>query len=266
MTTKILRDIKESTTLLILLELATGRHNRLKTLAERLGITIQGVSDYLKRMTNDGLVSHIRGEYRVTQKGVELLHRSFIEIKDFIDDSMEKLDIVHVCTAIAGREIRKDDEVGLFMENGVLTAYPNKRSNSKGISISDASKGEDFGVRDLEGIVLLYPGRLWIVELPDIKSGGSRRVPLKKAKRMCSKTGIDRIAALDLTGLALIKRLKLKCHIELAAHEATVEALQKGMNVMTFGSGEESMRLVSKVNEFNAGSPRNIKYNIISLD
>jgi putative transcriptional regulator len=265
MSVKILRDLKESTKLLILLEIITGRHTKLKTIAEKLDITIQGVSEYLKHMVEEGLVIHARGEYRATTKGVELLHQNFLDMKDFVDDSMKKLDIVNICTAIAGSDVKKGEKVGLLMENGVLTAYPNRKAGSTGTAISDVHKDEDVGIRDLEGIVDLRPGRVWILELPGIESGGSRNISLKKAKELLIKNRADRIAALDLSAVALSKKLDLESNIEFAAIEACIEALQKGLNVVALGSEEEVNRLVAKVNETNAESSEKIKYKVMPL-
>ncbi|MCK5548763.1 MAG: winged helix-turn-helix transcriptional regulator [Thermoplasmata archaeon] len=262
---KIFRDLKESTTVLILLEITTRRHTRLKTIAEKLGITVQGVSEYLRRMTKSGLVVNAKGEYRATNKGVELLHQQFLDIKDFVDDSMKKLEIVDVCTAIAGSDLRVGNEVGLFMEKGILKAYPNRKSKSMGTATFNAKKGEDVGIRNLEGIVALRPGKLHIVELPISRLGGSRKVSLKKAKELILKSDVDRFAALDLTAFSLLKKVNVKCDIEFAVTEASIEALQKGLDVMVLGTEDEVYRFVSSVNEFNAGTPRKIRYRIVSL-
>jgi putative transcriptional regulator len=265
MNMKLLRDLKESTTLLILLEITTGHHTKLKTIAEKLDITVQGVSEYLKRMTKDGLITHVRGEHRATNKGVELLHQRFLEIKDFVDESMKKLDIVNACTAIAGTSIKKGDLVGLIIEDGILTAYPNRKASSTGKAISSARKGEDIGIKDLEGITSLSTGKLWAIELPSMNSGGSRKVPLRKARELFERAKVDRVAALDLTGFSLIKRLKLKYSIEFAAPEATLEALQKGLDVMVFGSEDEVSRFISRVNEFNSGASKKISFRVQSI-
>jgi putative transcriptional regulator len=264
MSMKILRDLKESTKLLILLEITTARHTKLKTIAEKLGITVQGVSEYLKHMVNEGLVAQLKGEYRATTKGVELLHQNFIDIKGFVDESMKKLDIVNLCTAIAGRDLKKDQRVGLVMENGILTAYPDRKTGSTGTAISDVRKGEDVGIRDLEGIVSLKPGRLWIIELPGIESGGSRGMNLKNVRALFSKSSHDRIAALDTSAVALARKLGMKPSIEFGATEACIEALQKGLNVLAFGSEEEVNRLMTRVNEANAESPNKIRFKVLS--
>lgn len=264
MSMKILRDLKESTKLLILLEITTARHTKLKTIAEKLGITVQGVSEYLKHMINEGLVAHVKGEYRATAKGVEALHQNFMDMKGFVDESMKKLDIVNLCTAIAGSDLKKDQKVGLLMEDGILTAYPNRKTGSMGAAISEVRKGEDVGIRDLEGIVSLKPGRLWIIELPGIESGGSRGTDLKKVRHFLSGCSPDRIAILDTSAVALAKRLDLKSNIEFAATEACIEALQKGLNVVAFGQEDEVNRLMTRVNETNAESPNKIRYKVLS--
>src|SRR4030067_843751 len=55
-TMRLLRDLRESTTLLILLAVTSERHTTLQTLADGLGMTVQGASDYVRRMTADGLL------------------------------------------------------------------------------------------------------------------------------------------------------------------------------------------------------------------
>jgi putative transcriptional regulator len=265
MSMKILRDLKESTKLLILLEITTARHTKLKTIADRLGITVQGVSEYLKHMVSEGLVAQVKGEYRATTKGVELLHQNFIDMKDFVDESMKKLDIVNLCIAIAGSNLGKDQKVGLVMEDGILTAYPDRKTGSTGTAISDVKKGEDVGIRDLEGIVSLKPGRVWIIEMPGIESGGSRGMNLKKVRDLLSKSKPDRTAALDTSAVALANRLGIKPDIEFAATEGCIEALQKGLNVLALGSEEEVNRLMTRINEINAESPEKIRCKILSL-
>jgi len=76
----LLRDLRETTKLLILLELVKREHSKLKTLAERFGMTVQGISDYLKTMTTEGLVHNVGGVYKPTKEGVQFLPVSYTHL------------------------------------------------------------------------------------------------------------------------------------------------------------------------------------------
>src|SRR5207249_1770849 len=77
--------LRVTTRLLFLFEVTTTRHTRLRTIAERLGMTVQGVSEYANGLQVDGLLVLADGEYRATKKGVELLHDQFVSLRGFVD-------------------------------------------------------------------------------------------------------------------------------------------------------------------------------------
>ncbi|MCD6574037.1 MAG: winged helix-turn-helix transcriptional regulator, partial [Thermoplasmata archaeon] len=56
--------------LLILIEISTGNYTKLDQIAERIGVTKQAVSDYIKKMKNDGMITIVNGYYRATPKGI----------------------------------------------------------------------------------------------------------------------------------------------------------------------------------------------------
>ena len=115
---KLLRDVREATKLLILKEITSRRHSRLRTIADRLDITVQGVSEYMKMMTKAGLVRNVDGDWRATRKGVEFLQEDFLALKEFVESSVKEMSIVDVAEAIAGDDIDVGEKVGLFMEKG----------------------------------------------------------------------------------------------------------------------------------------------------
>src|SRR5439155_4698799 len=63
-TMELLRNLRMSTRLLFLYEVTTSRHTRLRTIGERLGMTIQGTSEYAHGLEEDGLLSFVNSEYR----------------------------------------------------------------------------------------------------------------------------------------------------------------------------------------------------------
>ena len=85
---QVLRDLRAFTKLLILLEIKKQPRLKLRDLAMKLDVTVQGVSEYFKLMTNERLIERIAGEQRVTQNGVEFLHKNMTGLKKFIDENM----------------------------------------------------------------------------------------------------------------------------------------------------------------------------------
>ncbi|MEW6069106.1 MAG: winged helix-turn-helix transcriptional regulator [Candidatus Thermoplasmatota archaeon] len=260
---KILRDLRLNTKLLILLQIIVNPHIKLKVIAKRLDITVQAVSEYLKRMQEEKLVKNIDGEYRATTKGVELLHKHFLELKDFVDSTIKNLSLVEVCTAIAKTPIKKGTRVGLFMEGGVLVGYANKPSSSSGIAITEAKPEEEVAIGHLEGIVELSLGKLYCVELPSVKN--AKAIAVSEIREKGLKFKECKIAALDITGLVTIKKMRLKCDFEFAPVNAAVDAIQKGLNVIAFGTSENVGELISTVDKLNARAIDKIKYKVISF-
>jgi putative transcriptional regulator len=226
-------------------------------------ITVQGASEYLRRMKKEGTIQSIGGELRATKKGIEFLHSNFSELKDFVDTKISELNIIDVCAALAKTPIKKGDSVGLFMENGVLTAYSNRESKSNGTAISNADIDEDVAIKDLDGMVSLSPGILQIVKLPSIREGGSGSISKEKIKSLYDSLEPDRVGIMDVVSLAVVKKAGIESDFEFATLNAAVEAVEKGLSVMVFASGDQVNNIVSSIEEINTAVEDKIAYQII---
>jgi putative transcriptional regulator len=263
---KILRDLRLSTELLILSEVVSDPHLRLKTIAEKLDITVQGASDYLRRMKKEGFIQNLGREFRATKKGIEFLHANFSELKKFVDLKMAELNIIDVCAAIAKTPIKKGDEVGLFMKSGMLTAYSKRKSESKGIALSDANIDEDVAIKDLDGMVSLSPGKMYIVRLPSIREGGSSSVSMDGIKRLFRKISPDKTGVMDVVSQAVVKKAGINPDFEFGTLNSAVEAVEKGLDVMLFASSEEVHDIVSTIETINSTIEDKIVYQVLSLE
>ena len=262
---KILRDLRLITELLILLDVINNSHVKLKNIAEKLDITVQGASEYLRRMRKEGFIQNIGGEYKATKKGIEFLHTNFSELKRFIDLKITEMNIIDVCAAIAKTPIREGDEVGLFMESGILTAYSGKKSESKGTALSNAHIEDDIAIKDLDGLVSLCPGMIHIVKLPSIRDGGSNSVSIEAVNKLFKKLSPYKIGAMDVVSMAVLKKSDIKPDFEFAPLSASIEAAEKGLNVMLFTSSDNINEVVSTIENVNSTIEDKIIYQMVNL-
>ena len=87
---KLLRDKSFSTQILILYELYTKPHSKLTSIAEKIGVTQQAVSEYMKSMIKQDLVQKIDSEYKPTIKGTYLLQSELSILKNFRESLIKK--------------------------------------------------------------------------------------------------------------------------------------------------------------------------------
>lgn len=262
---KLLRDLKETTKLLILLEIINNRPRALNSIAAKLDITVQGTSDYVRAMTEDDLVKKIGGEYRATKKGVEMLENRMFELKEFVDSSIKQLEIIDTCGAIAGNDIKKDDEVGLFMEDGFLVAYSGRDSPSKGRAMFDAEKGRDLAVRDPSGLVALRPGRITVLQIPSLQEGGTQSISVKNMKKTLKEISCGKMAVMDVVSKALADMLNIRADFEFAPLQASIEAALKGMDILIVAARESVPIVVSELEAENSRLEDPIQYEVRTL-
>jgi putative transcriptional regulator len=260
---ELFRNLRMSTRLLFLYEITTSRHTRLRTIAERLGMTVQGTSEYAHSLIADGLLSSVGGEYRATKKGIEFLHDRLRELREFVDQAGREMAFVETTAAIAGTSIGRGAKVGLFMEDGVLVAHAGRASPSSGIAAHEASRGDIVAVRDLEGIVALRPGRVLIGR---IRSGAlGRRLPTSGTGRLVRRSKTAVVAALDVVGLVAAKELGLKPRIEFGVLPATVEAAERGLDVILVLPEERAAEAIRAIEEANKKLEDQIPFESVTL-
>jgi putative transcriptional regulator len=260
----VLRDLRESTRVLFLHEVTANRHTRLRTIAERLEMTVQGASDYAHALEADGLLSVAGGEYRATKKGIDFLQGRLRELRGFVEQASRSTAFVETTLAFAGAAVRRGDRVGLFMEDGYLVAYPSRESGSMGIANEDAPKGEDVAVRGLEGIVALRPGRIILARVPSSRSL-AKRVSPETCRKLAQKGRKSVVATMDVEGLMAARRLRLRPRIEFAPLAGTVAAAERGMDVLLLVPEDRVAEAVEAIEAANARREDKIPYESAAL-
>lgn len=244
------------TRLLLLLEIVTEAPSDQKTLAGPIGITPQAVSEYLNKMKEEGLVTTGPEGPRATVKGVDTLHHDLLVWKEFIDSSINRMDIIRSTDALADENIRKGDRVFLMMKNGLLSASV-KGSGSEGIAEMDAEAGEMVTISSLTGLVDLEPGTVHLLEIPPVRSGGGKgSIRMKDVEKLIGpRKKEQRVAGLDLEAVALLKRSGIECVMEIPPPESIISTSLRGLDILAIGTPFSISSLIRTVENRNMDLP-----------
>lgn len=248
---------------LILLEIATDGDN-LSDIAEKIGITRQGVSKYLKEMKGSGLVDVINGKYRVTVKGIEDIFNYLSSIEIYIEEKKKKLNMIRACYAIAGNRIKKWEKVALFMEDGYLHAYSGKKSSAYGIAIKNAEKGEDVVITGIEGIIDLSLGEIYLFSIPSPQES-YKKINFEEIRKKILEFKVDRIGIIGEIGKIVANKAKIEYNFEFSPINSAIEAAQKGLNVALIGEKNEIIKAILHLEDYNSKSASKIKYRLLSM-
>ena len=263
----LLRDKGEFTKFQILFEVMRNQpHVKQKDISDALGITIQAVSKYFKKLTKEGLLEagSERADYRLTPKAVEKLREDIKYLERYVTSIKQEMKIERYFPAMATKQIKKGEKVGLIMKKGILyaVAESNPEAEALGTTTTDASRGEDVGLKDLEGKVKLEEGKILIVKLPSIRQGGSRAVDVAKVRAFYEEFKPDRIGVMGAVGRAILNKLGLKADIEFGISRAAALAASRGLNVFVLVVGRMVNRVVEEIDAANMKSASDIIYEV----
>lgn len=263
----ILRDKGEFTKFQILFEVMRNQpHVKQKDISDAIGITIQAVSKYFKTLTRDGLleVGSERADYRLTPKAVEKLREDIKYLERYVNRIKREMKVEHHFPAMATKQIKTGEKVGLMVKKGILyaVASSNPESEAFGIATTDASRGEDVGLKELEGTFKFRQGKILMVKLPSIKQGGSRAVDVEKIRALYEEFHPDRIGVMGAVARATLNKLGLKPDIEFGISRAAALAAARGLNVFLLVVGRMVNSVIEEIDTTNMKSVTNIIYEV----
>ena len=217
----------EITQLMIMLNIFDGV-SRPSDISRNIDITLQGVQYHLKILKNRGLVND---DNSISQKGFEYLYSGLNNMRSFVSENIFKLDRVITWEAISRGTITKGDTVYLKMEDGYLSAYGEKVSESRGVSISDSKEGGIVGVTSVEGIIDLEVKGVTIVILPDVEQlYMEAESVLLRVKDQIQGDKADLFAVIGEEALYVSREVGIDNPIKYAPLEASFEAASRGMS------------------------------------
>ncbi len=240
---KLLRDKKKLTKFLILYHSALDEPNTLSDIAEELDMTQQGVSNYVKEMQEEGLIDTSSKGYHPTSSGVEMVRDVLSELSVFVNEASQGIDLISKCTAIADEPVSKGDSVGLFMKDGFLHASLSE-SSSMGEALNDADVGEPVQVGALKGITEMEIGRIYLLSVGD-------EFKRKKIEKELEPIEYDKVAVSGEQQYGLGRMLGLEPDILFAPLESSLEAAEKGLDVLFIVSSDALERITDKIRSRN---------------
>jgi len=248
---KVFKKKGELTRFQILAEIAKQQpHLRQKDIAEKLGITVQAVSENIKSLTDEGFVE-IREDstrYHITKRGIEKLKKEAADLRKYADEVSETMNTYKsIWPAIAGDNLKKGQKVWLKMEGGILYAVKEETSAYAEV-LHDAKKGEDVALIKLNGIIELKTGNVVIIKLPVINQGGSRVSDFGKIQDIYNR-GFDKVGIMGTVSRAVINKIDISPDFEFATPYATVAAAKRGLNVLVFAVGNMTKSITQKLDD-----------------
>lgn len=244
----------------ILIEVAAHQPNvRQKEIAEKIGVTPQAVSEYIKDLTAEGYIySDGRVRYRITKKGVEWVLENASDMKKYANFVMSDI-ISHVSTwtAIADEKLEKGDEVFLHMRKGLLYVSKSDEVEARGITISAVDTGEDVGVTNLTGMIDLETSAITVCKIPRSERDGSRNVDLTRLKALTGSK--DYIAAIGVESLIALRKIEVEPDVRYGAKESIVEAAYHGVSSIIVAIDEEVPPIMSRL------EMENLEYELVDL-
>jgi putative transcriptional regulator len=256
----VLQSKRESSRFQILVEIAAHQPNlRQKEVAERLGVTPQAISEYIKELVAEGMVSTDgRMRYSITKEGVEWLLEGAAELKRYARTVMEEVvSHVSVWTAIAEENLEEGDKVYLEMRGGLMYAHKKGGVDATGVTISDAAAGEDIGVSDLKGLISLDEGTITICKIPRSQLGGSRMVNLDALKTLLDGKGM--VGALGIEAIVALRKVRREPDVVFGAKESAVESAYHGVSSLIVSVDEQVPSLLNRLES------EGLKYELLDL-
>ncbi|WP_121742473.1 DUF7839 domain-containing protein [Natronorubrum halophilum] len=218
-------------------------------IAEEVGVTSQAVSEYIRELVDEGLVEKEgRSRYRVTQEGVDWLFRAADDVRRFADHvTGDVLGAMSEAAYIATEEITEGQTVSLSVRDGLLHASPGSDGPATGVATTDAEAGTDVGVTSFEGVMELAPGSVTVLQVPTVRTGGSRAVAQETVTDACGDA--DLVAATGVEAVVACRQAGIEPAITFAAGDVAAEGAERGLEVTAVVTTNEVGRVTDALRD-----------------
>lgn len=218
-------------------------------IAGEVGVTSQAVSEYIRELVDEGLVEkEARSRYRVTNEGVDWLFQAADDVRRFADHVTEDvLGAVGEDAYIATHDVETGDTVTLTLDDGLLHASPGEAGSATGVATTDAEAGTDVGVTSFEGVMDLEPGSVTVIQVPPVRSGGSRAVDEDAIVDACDDA--DLVVAAGIEAIVTLREAAIDPAVTFAAGEVAAEAAERGLDAIVVATADAVGRVTDVIRD-----------------
>jgi len=257
---QILKSKNLATKFQIMVEIAAHQPNiQQKDIAPRLGITSQAVSEYIRELLKDGwLSSEGRSQYKVTKEGVDWILQMSRQLHSYAWVVSKVVADISTTTAIADSDLSAGQPSSLYMKDGLLFASKvMSDKGAKGIAVTEAERGQDVGIGNVEGVIKLEPAKLTIGKIPNVQDGGSRSTDLVRLKGAVKEATL--LGVIGTEALIALRQIGVKPDYVHGVREAAIEAVYCGLSFLVVCSEDKVSFLLQRLEE------ENLDYEIVDL-
>jgi putative transcriptional regulator len=220
-------------------------------IADAVGVTSQAVSEYIRELVDDDLVTKEgRSRYSVTKEGVDWLFQQAKSLQRYAEHvTGDVLGTVQEDTAIATAPIEAGQAVTISVQNGLLHATPGEAGPATGVATTDAAEGTDVSVTSFEGVIDMTPGMVTVVQIPPTREGGSRAVDTEELDETCMD--IDLIVAAGVEAVVSLREIDREPAVTVAAGDVAAAAAAVGQRVVVVASTDTVGRVTDAIRDGN---------------
>ena len=257
---QILKSKNLATKFQIMVEIAAHQPNiQQKDISPRLGITSQAVSEYIRELIRDGwLSSEGRSRYKVTNEGVDWILQMSRQLHSYAWFVSKVVADISTTTAVADTNLSTGQPASLYMKDGLLFASKATRAKgAKGTVVTQAKKGQDVGIRNIEGVIRLEPARVMIGSVPNVQDGGSGSTDSTRLEKEVKKARLTGVIGTE--SLVTLLQTGVQPDYLHGVREAAIEAAYCGLPFLVVCSEDNVSILVQRLEE------ENLDYSIVDL-
>jgi putative transcriptional regulator len=257
---QILKSKNLATKFQIMVEIAAHQPNiQQKDIAPRLGITSQAVSEYIRELIKAGwLSSEGRSRYKVTKEGVDWILQMSRQLHSYAWFVSKAVADISTTTAIADSDLSVGQPASLYMKDGLLFASDVvSGKGAKGTAVTEAKKGQDVGIGNVEGVIKFEPAEVTVVKVPNVQDGGSGSVNFARLKKEIR--GARLVGTMGTEALVALTQIGIKPDYVYGVREAAIEAAYCGLPFLVICSEDKVSILVQRLEE------ENVDYEIVDL-
>lgn len=232
---------------LIILSMLFENRKKTSEIAGELSMTKQGIMYHLRTLRNRGLIN---AEEKVTREGYEVLHNGLSDLRDYLTESLGRIDMALTWEAVSDESFTEGDVAYLSMKDGYLHATKRKSETASGVAAFGTEPGEIALVDDIEGLVKLSLGSIIFYVISDRSLLGSDLTPNVREKN-AEITGIIGEGA-----LVFCRKRNLKVDMEFGSLNGAFDACTRGLNARIFVSDRRFRFLLHGIEELSRTYPQ----------